>query len=232
MTVDEIIKQVRLCIDEESNNTSSISDEKDDEYMDNIIKSKIPDALHWIAITAASSSILSSSYKTEKNTELQTASTTTTMKVEQFEDYPEIGLITMPENMTVFNVNRVRAKGWHKAVIPIEDTDDAEAEMFDETAKGTVENPMAAIMRVTPLQLLIQPKPTDKEVTISYVGVPNSITTDSQDGSLSVEISETFKSSFIYYLAYLLLSAYEDTKASAMYTIALQQLGINQTSKQ
>lgn len=231
MKVDEIIKQVRLRIDEESNNSSYVSDEKDDEYMDNIIKESIPDALHWIAITAASSSILSSSSKTEKKNGNQAASTTTTMKVEQFEGNPNIGLITMPENMTVFNVNRVRAKGWHKAVIPMEDTDDAEAEMFDDTAIGTVEKPMAAIMRVTPLQLLVQPKPTDDEVTISYVGVPNSITTDSDDGSQSVEISETFKSSFIYYLAYLLLSAYEDTKASLMYTIALQQLGVSQTSK-
>ena len=36
---------------------------------------------------------------------------------------------------------------------------------------------------------------------------------------------------FIYYLAFLLLSAYDDTKATQMYTIALQQLGVSQTSK-
>lgn len=218
MTVDEIIKQVRLCIDEESNNTSSIADEKDDEYMDHIIQSRIPDALHWIATTATSSSAMSSS---------------TTLTVSDFEDTKDIGIITMSAGVTVFNINRVRAKGWHKAVIPIEDTDIEEAQMFDDQAKGTVENPMAAIMRVTPLQLLIQPKPTDlqKEATVSYVGVPNGITT-SEDGSQSVEISDTFKSSFIYYIAYLLLSAYEDTKATLMYNIALQQLGINQTSKQ
>ena len=216
MTVDEIIKQVRLCIDEESNNSSSISDEKDDEYMDHIIQSRIPDALHWIATTATSSSAMSSS---------------TSLTVSDFEDSADIGIITMPANVTVFNINRVRAKGWHKAVVPIEDTDMEEAEMFNDQAKGTVENPMAAIMRVTPLQLLIQPRPTEREVTVSYVGVPNDITT-TEDGSQSVEISDTFKSSFIYYLAYLLLSAYEDTKATLMYSIALQQLGVNQTSKQ
>ena len=63
MSIEEIIKAVRWCIDEESNNTSEITDEKDDLYMDNIIKSKINDALHWIAITAASSSVLSVSEK-------------------------------------------------------------------------------------------------------------------------------------------------------------------------
>ena len=48
MKVEDIIKAVRWCIDEESNNFSSITDEKDDLYMDNIIKAKINDALHWI----------------------------------------------------------------------------------------------------------------------------------------------------------------------------------------
>ena len=65
MKVEDIIKAVRWCIDEESNNTSEITDEKDDLYMDNIIKSKINDALHWIAITAASSSVLSDSKKAD-----------------------------------------------------------------------------------------------------------------------------------------------------------------------
>ena len=46
MKVEDIIKAVRWCIDEESNNFSSITDEKDDLYMDNIIKAKINDALH------------------------------------------------------------------------------------------------------------------------------------------------------------------------------------------
>lgn len=40
MKVEDIIKAVRWCIDEESNNFSSITDEKDDLYMDNIIKAK------------------------------------------------------------------------------------------------------------------------------------------------------------------------------------------------
>ena len=68
MKIEDIIKQVRWCIDEESNNTSAITDEKDDLYMDNIIKSKINDALHWIAITAASSSVFAESKKTSDKT--------------------------------------------------------------------------------------------------------------------------------------------------------------------
>ncbi len=221
MSVDEIISAVRWCIDEETSNTSETTDGNEDMYMDNIIRAMIPQALHWVAITATGSAVLSQS----ANTSVSGLTNTASLTVTEFEGYADIGVITMPNNIFVFNINRVRAKGWHKAVIPVEDTDDEELTMFDDTAKGTADRPSAAIMRVSPLQILVQPIPEDGVVTISYVGVP----TDAEEDN--VEISKTFKGAFIHYLAYLLLSAYDDTKATQMYTIALQQLGVNQTSK-
>lgn len=229
MTVDEIIKQVRFCIDEESNNTSSlvdVIDEKDDSYMDNIIKAKIPDALHWIAVTATSSTVLSNSKETSKKSDSSTPSTSTDMEVKAFEGSDTIGIVEMPSNISVFNINRVRATGWHKAVVPVEDTSDDALLMFDETAMGTIDRPQAAIMRTTPLKLLVQPKA--ETVTVSYVGVPTGTSKDT-DEKESVDISDKFKSSFIYYLAFLLLSAYDDSKANQMYNIALQMLGANQS---
>lgn len=229
MTVDEIIKQVRFCIDEESNNTSSLADvidEKDDSYMDNIIKAKIPDALHWIAVTATSSAVLSNSKETSKKADSSTPSTSTDMEVKAFEGSDTIGIVEMPSNIAVFNINRVRATGWHKAVVPVEDTSDDALLMFDETAMGTIDRPQAAIMRTTPLKLLVQPKA--ETVTVSYVGVPTGTSKDN-DETESVDISDNFKSSLIYYLAFLLLSAYDDSKANQMYNIALQMLGVNQS---
>lgn len=227
MTVDEIIKQVRFCIDEESNNISSLADvidEKDDSYMDNIIKAKIPDALHWIAVTATSSAVLSNSKETSKKADSST--TSTDMEVKAFEGSDTIGIVEMPSSISVFNINRVRATGWHKAVVPVEDTSDDALLMFDETAMGTIDRPQAAIMRTTPLKLLVQPKA--ETVTVSYVGVPTGTSKDT-DEKESVDISDKFKSSFIYYLAFLLLSAYDDSKANQMYNIALQMLGVNQS---
>ena len=216
MKVEDIIKAVRWCIDEESNNTSEITDEKDDLYMDNIIKSKINDALHWVAITAASSPVLSDSKKVD-------ATTTSTIKVESFDDTRGIGVITMPSDTEVINVSRVRGEGWFKAVTPVEDTDDEALMMYDDTAKGTADRPLATIMRENPICILLQPIP-DKAV-ISFVGVPKnvSITSDTTD----VAIPDKLSNAFIYYLAFLLLSAYDDTKANQMYTIALQQLGVS-----
>ena len=231
MTVSEIIKQVRLCIDEESNNTSSMAeviDEKDDSYMDNIIEAKIPDALHWLAVTAASSSVLSSSSSTTESS--TTDSSTTELKVKAFENSTTIGVITMPSNISVFNINRVRGYGWYKAVVPVEDTSDEACYMYDTNAMGTADRPLAAIMRVSPLQILIQPIPSNKVVTVSYVGIPTGTTKDSESRTESLELSDTFKSAFIYYIAFLLLSAYDDSsKASQMYSIALQQLGVSQS---
>lgn len=229
MKVDEIIKQVRWCIDEETSCTSYITDDKDDVYMENIIRAKIPDALHWIAITASASSVLSSSSSTQKNASSDVASTTATMTVTSFDGHEDIGVITMPSSVSVFNINRVRGKGWHKAVIPVEDTSDEALMMFDDTSKGTIDRPQAAIMRVKPLQVLVQPMPSDGKISVSYVGVPTDVTKGSGEEGDSVEISDNFRGAFIYYLAFLLLSAYDDSKANQMYSIALQQLGANQT---
>ena len=215
MKIEDIIKQVRWCIDEESNNTSEITDEKDDTYMDNIIKSKINDALHWLAITAASSSVLADSKKVD-------ATTTSTVKVEEYDAENGIGVITMDSNTENINISRVRGKGWFKAVTPVEDTDDEALMMFDDTAKGTLDRPQATIMRENPIRILLQPKP--EEAVISFVGVPKNVSISS---NTDVAIPDKLSNAFIYYLAFLLLSAYNDNKATHMYTIAMQQLGVN-----
>lgn len=215
MKIEDIIKQVRWCIDEESNNTSEIADEKDDTYMDNIIKSKINDALHWLAITAASSPVLADSKKVN-------AITTSKVKVEDYDAEKGIGVITMDSNTEIINISRVRGKGWFKAVTPVEDTADEALMMYDDTAKGTLDRPQATIMRENPISILLQPKP--EEAVISFVGVPKNVSVSS---NTDVAIPDKLSNAFIYYLAFLLLSAYNDTKATQMYTIAMQLLGVN-----
>ncbi len=221
MTISEIIKAVRWCIDEESGNLSDMADavdEKDDSYMDNIIRAKVNDALHWIAITASSSALLADSKLI--------GGTTATLQVSDYDTDRKIGVVALPQNMEIINVSRIRANGWQKAIVPVEDTDDEALMMFDESAKGTPDRPQAAIVRENPIKILIQPKA--ETATISYVGVPKSV--DTED-STEIDVPEKLYNSFIYYIAFLLLSAYDNTKASQMYTIALQQLGANTTSK-
>lgn len=186
MSIEEIIKAVRWCIDEESNNTSEITDEKDDLYMDNIIKSKINDALHWIAITAASSPVLSDSKSI--------GSTSDTIQVSDFDSNHNIGVITMPSNMEIITINRIRGASWYKAVTPVEDTDDEALMMYDDAANGTIDRPQAAIMRENPIKILMQPKTSTAVIT--YVGVPKSVSTDAS--TTDVSIPDKLKNAFWY----------------------------------
>ena len=93
----------------------------------------------------------------------------------------------------------------------------------NQSAMGTADRPQAAIMRENPIKILLQPKPT--EAVISFVGVPKNVDVSSE--TTDVAIPDKLSNAFIYYLAFLLLSAYNDNKATQMYTIAMQQLGVN-----
>lgn len=220
MTRAEIIEAVRHCIDCEAENTSFISDVKDDVYMDNIIVAKIPDAQHWIAMTASQSPFLTADSKTKAATSTVRLNAINVEKFTDVSDAEDVGIVTMPQSIEAYNICRVRCSGWHKAVVPGEDTSDGALTMFNETAKGTKDRPQAVVMRTSPIKILVQPYDGDNEVEISFVGM-NSI--DSMDGS--VDVPQKLRSAFIYYIAYLLLSAYGDGNARAMYSIAVQQLG-------
>lgn len=229
MTVAEIIRQVRLCIDEESNCTSAITDEKDDVYMDNIIRAKIPDAVRWASVNAPASSFV---FGDNDNSSSMLKEYATDGEENQKMDYQQdwdaannIGCISFPSGSPVRLV-RVRGKGWHKAVMaPFEEDSDEALMMYDETAKGTADNPVAVIVRTNPTKLLVQP--ASESFSASFVNAP-SVDTSSDEGTESYSIPEVLRSSVVYYVAFLLLSAYEDSRATQMYNIALQQMGTSQ----
>jgi len=229
MTVSEIIKQVRWCIDEESNNSSSITDEKDDLYMDNIIRAKIPTALSWLSVSApAENFVLPNNSSDEFVRDYDTNKDTDKLQYNKSWDSKNgIGCITFPSENPI-RLLRLRGSEWHKAIKePIEEDADEALFMYDETAKGTADRPMAVIVRGNPTRLLIQPASENVNITFARYISFNPASGNDED----LPIPNSAQGSFIYYLAFLLLSAYDDTKANQMYTIALQQLGVNQTSK-
>lgn len=227
MTNEEIIEAVRHCIDCEAENTSDITAAKDDTYMDNIIVAKIPDARHWIAMTASQSPYLSADSKAEAATSTVVIDSSSVQQFTDVKEAKDVGVVTLPSKIEAYNVCWVRCSGWHKAAIPNEDTSDAALAMFDETAKGTKERPQAVIMRTSPLKILIQPYTgEDSEVSLSFVGISSA-----QDESGDTDMPQKLRSAFIYYIAHLLLSAYGDNRAQVMYNIAVQQLGASVSQK-
>lgn len=226
MTNTEIIEAVRHCIDCETENTSGIAASKDDTYMDNIIVAKIDDARHWVAMTASQSPYLSADSKAEAATSTVTLNTSSVQQFTDVEEAGDVGVVTLPAGIEAYNVCRVRCSGWHKAAAPNEDTSDSALTMFDETAKGTKERPQAVVMRTSPLKILIQPYSGGDVVSLSFIGVSSG---DAEGGG--VDVPQKLRSAFIYYIAYLLLSAYGDAKAQLMYNIAVQQLGASVATK-
>ena len=222
MTIKDIIKAVRWSIDDETRAEAAIADEGDDVYTDNIIKSKINDALHWLSVTAPSSILLTDPKKAQ-----QTSTTDDTLKIEDYTDGGDwgIGKITLPSDIDVLSVCRVRCSGWNKGVAPVDDTDDSALMMFDETSAGTADRPQAVLMRESPAVVLVQPK--GDKATVSYVSVPSNVEiSDTTTDETDISIPKGMRGAFVYYIAYLLLTAFGDARAQSMLAVAIAELGV------
>lgn len=218
MTVGEIINRVKWCIDHETREDAKLADGGEDTYMDNMIRAKINDAMVWVATVAAQSAAMGvASIATSGNTE-------TSLTVERYNGTSnmDVGIVTVPKALSVAGVNRVRLGGWHKAVKPIDDTEDDATMMFDENVKGTSDRPMAVIMRGEPIRLLVQPYGTGTKVEVTYVAVKTDV--DTSDDNNIVDVPKMLESAMVYYIAYLLLVAYGDQRAENMLRVATQGL--------
>lgn len=221
MTISEIINKVKWCIDHETHEDAKLADNGEDTYMDNIIRAKINDARRWLAVATSQSVTLSSSPSS------LSSSSVTTLTITPYDGFPDIAIITIPSALSTVTLSRVRLSSWHKSAIPILDTSDDAMLMFDDTAKGTLNRPLATVMQGSPTQILVQPYTSTDTAVIVYIGISSDIDTSSDDST--VDIPTIHESAFIYYIAYLLLTAYQDPRAQAMFAIAVQLSGSKQS---
>ena len=112
MTVENIIKAVRWCIDEEALNVAGIADVSaydygagDEGLMNNIIKAKIGDALRWICLYAPAELL--------SNTETSTTGSIDLIVEETLS--PSNNLLTPTQ--TLLKVVRVKGSSWHRAIL-------------------------------------------------------------------------------------------------------------------
>lgn len=221
MTISEIINKVKWCIDHETHEDAKLADNGEDTYMDNIIRAKINDARRWLAIATSQSTTLTSSPRSSSS------SGVTTLTITPYKSFPDIAIITIPSSLSTVTLSRVRLSSWHKSAIPILDTSDDAMLMFDDTAKGTANRPLATVMQGSPTRILVQPYTSTDTAEIVYIGISSDIDTSSDD--TTVDIPTIHESAFIYYIAYLLLTAYQDPRAQAMFAIAVQLTGSKQS---
>ena len=221
MTISEIINKVKWCIDHETHEDAKLADNGEDSYMDNIIRAKINDARRWLAVATSQSVTLTTSPSSSS------PSGVTTPTITPYESFTDIATITIPSSLSTVPISRVRLSSWHKSAAPIPDTSDDALLMFNETAKGTADRPLATVMQGSPTRILVQPYTSTDTAEIVYIGIASDIDTSSAD--TTVDIPTIHESAFIYYIAYLLLTAYQDPRAQAMFAIAVQLTGSKQS---
>lgn len=224
MTVKEIIKAVRYCIDEEAANFSDLASVTNGEStsMDNIIRAKINDALRWVCLYAPSDMLSSSSSTTATDGVITTKKYKEGDSGVKKDTQNNILMITL--DSVPLRITRVMGEGWHRGVLnPYNEDSDEFAMMYDASEKGTIDLPRVGIVHSQPPVLYIQPSAT--EVTVMVVSNPTLGDTTSDD--TTVDIPAKAETSFIYYIAYLVMIAYENnTKAQQCYNVALQNLNL------
>ena len=233
MSIEQIIKAVRLCYDEEAQNAADFSSASADDntLMNNIIKSKIGDAVRWVCLYAPAE-LLGGTDETNTPTgiliDAELSDDVTSDNGVVLIEGTECLVLTMPVNF--IKLVRVRVLNWHRAVrVPIAEDSDEYLQLHDVNgATATIERPQAALRDKTTKQIELWPLPEGDsfEVEVTYVTDPGYAYDSSTSLSTTIAIPPKVKTAFIYYLAFLTLSAYDDSRAQRMLDIARMNIAL------
>lgn len=227
ITVGDIVKAVRLCIDEEGGNTASLADAsvlggfatEDAALMNNIIRNKIGDALRWVCLYAPAEQLSGSSNNSQG-----------AIDIIQEETLTAVNNVLTPTK-TMIRVVRVKGADWHRAILGDslirEDHDDYLQLRDDNGATATAERPQAAILNTKKKKIEVWPG--EGTFLLTYIkALSVSDISNLDNDQTEVGIPDNVETSFVYYLAYLLCTAYGDSRAKSMYDNAVVSLGRSQ----
>lgn len=234
MKVRDIIDAVRLCIDEEALNGADFADASmygdgagDEGLMNNIITAKIPDALRWICMYAPAELLSSGGAQVSAAPDRWIE-----LIVEETDKSVDAGTNLLTPRETLVKVVRVKGSQWHRAVLGdslIKEDSDEYLQLRDENgAEATNDRPQAVLVNTKKKKVEVWP--ADGNVfTLTYAkALSYSDLTKLNTPSSVVNIPVLTETSFVYYLAYLVLTAYGDARRETMLEIAMQNLGKSQ----
>lgn len=208
MTIDSIIKKVRLCFDE-----YSTTNDFENTSMDDIIKDKIGDAIRWICLYAPSE-LLGGSNSSDTGALKDVETNATSDGVFQ---------IALPTDF--LKLVRVRVSGWGKVIKePIKEDSGEYLCGTNSVSSPTKDRPQAAIIEKSKKILEVNPATKGDVVEYTYISDLSSNSSSATSASDDVSIPKKTETSFIYYLAFLVLSAYADSRSERMYQIAKENL--------
>jgi hypothetical protein len=218
MTIKSIIDNVRWVLDEEKGQP-----DYETVYMDNIIKSRINDALRWIIYNADTSLLDGSDTNDGTGCIIQEELPSTSATKATLDG----AYVRMPSDFV--RLVRVKVTGWARAIHePIAEDSEQYLMQSDAVAKADKTRPQAAIVSTLPNKIELFPTPLEGDkVEITYAVTPGEIDTSASEDT-SFGIPPKLKTAFIYYLAYLVMIAYDDnSKANSMLATAKMNAGIS-----
>lgn len=234
MKVKDIIKAVRWCIDEEAVNQTGFADateydfdggtHTDEGLMNNIIRNKIATALRWVCLYAPAEQLSGASSSSSGN-----GSSATIDVIQEDQNLQATNNVLTPTK-TLIRVIRVRGTGWHRAVLGdslIKEDSDEYLQLSDEFgAEATADRPQAALMNTKAKKVEVYPAGNNDRFILTYViAFSSDDLGDLTNEDTDVGVPANVETSFIYYLAYLLLTAYGDARAKNMFDVAMLNLG-------
>lgn len=236
MTVGNIIKAVRWCIDEEAVNAANLADASaydidagvhtDIGLMNNIIRNKIGDALRWVCLYAPADQLSGSGSSG--------GGSPTAIDIIQEETLPATNNVLTPTE-TLIRVVRVKGTDWHRAILGdslIKEDSDEYLQLRDENgAAATADRPQAVLVNTK--QKKVEVWPGNGQFVLTYIkALSASDLSDLNNDQTEVGIPTNVETNFIYYLAYLLCTAYGDTRAKSMFDNATLNLGRTEDKQQ
>ena len=223
MEFASIIKAVRLCFDEEADNDASFPNATagDATKMDNIIKAKIGDAMRWLCMYAPTE-LLSGKDGSVDTNYIEDKSILVSYEIKNTSG-SVIG-VRFPVDGDFMRLVRVRGNDWHRAVMdPISEDSEEYYQLYDENgAMATYDRPQVALIMSKTKMIEAFPKST----TLQYSYVKDPLANgENYSGETAPNIPTKAQGAFIYYIAYLVLSAYGDARSNRMLEIAMMNLG-------
>ena len=230
MKIGDIIKSVRWCIDEEAVNAANLAGASAYDFdggthtdlglMNNIIRNKIPAALRWVCLYAPAEQLSGDFSSSSQNA----------IDVIQEDTLSATDNVLTPSKPLI-RVVRVKGENWHRAILGdslIKEDSDEYLQLRDENgATATVDRPQAALVNTK--EKKVEVWPGNGNFVLTYIKVLSADDiSDLDTDSTEVAIPANVETSFIYYLAYLLCTAYGDTRAKSMYDNATLNLGRNE----
>ena len=222
---------MRWCIDEEAVNVAALAGASaydfdggthtDTGMMNNIIRNKIPAALRWVCLYAPAEQLSGGS---------SGSSSQNAIDVIQEDTLSATGNVLTPSKPLI-RVVRVKGENWHRAILGdslIKEDSDKYLQLRDENgATATINRPQAALVNTK--EKKVEVWPGDGQFVLTYIKVLSADDISGLDiDSTEVGIPANVETSFIYYLAYLLCTAYGDSRAKSMYDNATLNLGRNE----